>query len=1459
MSIGQIHTHARTNDVPLVALSFDTGLGTNAPLIKLVAQPLIEAETLALDTVGLRTTHSKEVGFTPKRAIGFPAWAILSDPPNARHALNLVKDVVWARRKAKSEPSKVRKHITELAGVLQASAPHFLPTFLEEIARIFNDVENASYAKQFFSKARETERNHSLSIDPQRHAHAFAEFASLGIVSAKTLSQEARDALSRSQPQEAYEYFFQLLLEQAKAGVGIYANAFKDLHFIGKHLGMSLREVEHSFIAAYVPTRSFPRSSETLLKKIVKALPELLKTQPDLAECLYTMIPQQWDADEYVRTLQKLKLWDPLRTNPDKFAQWLDLLISHGHSTWRFFAESNPDLLEAIVGNTERLTGVPIRTISVKYHLDYLDAFIAAQTDWKPIPPQYHWERRFSFDEWLRQRHRDLRYLVEQESIRDDLVKGLDTKALEHNLKTLLAGEPTRKVVEWKLQALLDQRAITGGSKAQWENFDNHRRHLDTPLLRTHFSELVEAILHIDLAEELAERLRRGTLVEYTWPLFEDQAPEILTENTHISATYPWVCLRNGRDLHTFNGDNYRKYRLPSNYHGKAIPTDNDVFYAYYDHSANEHQWMWLSEGVAHTITDNFNSHSVEEYVSVIDQTLYIGPTAITEGQLNTAPSGLHVGFNPVYAVRSSEDSVVVALPDGEKIPRKDFHAQVVTGSLPGLDVPELSAAVDPRAELDFTHSFATRVTSSTSESPFGVAGDRIFGLSFHTDEEKSVYVSPLGTFHFEHANYMALKKPGAQVWYLDTNYFWRQPTALCDAATMTAIAPALTHTGKKHVLNALNAVGFHQLRVRNQAVSTKMRQCTKEQAAQLISEPTRILDFAEGDETLAAAIAGIIVDISEIYCVQIDLPHLRSVPEPLSYLYASLEKSPVQQVNIAQPPDPMPHKTWKGSVKAVYKTAVLLNTPQRDGSFRTPWEARFLWDTLGQEMRWLAWLSGPGLPLEKVRHYHEFLTWCVDSGVLGTWRRVTVRSDSLDAEPDVFWDNFSIVERTPTSYTRFWNPDLSDEPTEPAEYEVIDDGLFVPKEEFQSALDEILAWHVNRHSTPGQLSPGWDNATIAEKAEQAAAVTTFPPQVWALLFGGGLHDYEMPFHNETTAQVSEVLAVSKNDVDSFNDITRRILPDQRWRLLALTWHKDFLSTGPDVAALADAWQRLWGKPWITLDWQHWDLIPLSLRTSLDNHFIDDVCDEPSHLRYYGPKLLAVFIHLAHAVEPSSVVACNLAERIRKVCDVTIEDPHIPLGSDFDNAPWRKSTPDEHALRLVKEGYLDSLLDYLTQGSVVEGVKEDPSVVAPAVVAEASRTLGLSSDAARYFLQLAALTRPMDNSIKKWNGWSKKQLDQVAAELVDKGLVVAAKRAGTGRSVFLPGGWLEKSDTGPAMEVWKAPHYLLWKAAKNRPIVAGCPPIVPYADLFAEVWQRYASGDIPGYEELTTERYRQRR
>ncbi|WP_189812305.1 hypothetical protein, partial [Streptomyces toxytricini] len=83
-------------------------------------------------------------------------------------------------------------------------------------------------------------------------------------------------------------------------------------------------------------------------------------------------------------------------------------------------------------------------------------------------------------------------------------------------------------------------------------------------------------------------------------------------------------------------------------------------------------------------------------------------------------------------------------------------------------------------------------------------------------------------------------------------------------------------------------------------------------------------------------------------------------------------------------------------------------------------------------------------------------------------------------------------------------------------------------------------------------------------------------------------------------------------------------------------------------------------------------------------------------------------------------------------------------------------------------------------------------------------------------------------------------------------LVVTASRTRAGRTLFLPGGWVEPSAPWIPLEQWKAPmHGLL---ADRVPLLGVLVPTEPPADLYRRAWRRITDGDVPRFGELELRR-----
>ncbi|WP_103502374.1 hypothetical protein [Streptomyces sp. SM14] len=150
------------------------------------------------------------------------------------------------------------------------------------------------------------------------------------------------------------------------------------------------------------------------------------------------------------------------------------------------------------------------------------------------------------------------------------------------------------------------------------------------------------------------------------------------------------------------------------------------------------------------------------------------------------------------------------------------------------------------------------------------------------------------------------------------------------------------------------------------------------------------------------------------------------------------------------------------------------------------------------------------------------------------------------------------------------------------------------------------------------------------------------------------------------------------------------------------------------------------------------------------------------------------------------------------------------------------------------------------------GHAQDPSHSVPELVAEAVAALDLSEDAATLYLQLLALPDPTDRNCVRWTGWKPARAKRARAELAATEVVVEAKRARAGRSLFLPGGWLDLKSPALPVETWKETLYPL-------PVSHRAHPYLPVPELFALAWRRLRAGNGPAFEELKTRTTRKAR
>ncbi|MGW4498798.1 hypothetical protein ACWENR_09280, partial [Micromonospora sp. NPDC004336] len=206
--------------VPLTARTYRHPALDDRPVVRLVDAALGEGEDIALGFLGLApAAEPAVVGLGPRRPLAFPEWVLVHHPDDGRHALAVVPELQKLAKQARSRPKAALDGHLAVADRFARTLPHFLPTFFEQAARVFQAAGQDAYALQLFNKARKAEAQHGLPVDPARLDEVYAEFVSAKVVSATALAAYAKELAARLPADEALERFCRLALRAATAGV----------------------------------------------------------------------------------------------------------------------------------------------------------------------------------------------------------------------------------------------------------------------------------------------------------------------------------------------------------------------------------------------------------------------------------------------------------------------------------------------------------------------------------------------------------------------------------------------------------------------------------------------------------------------------------------------------------------------------------------------------------------------------------------------------------------------------------------------------------------------------------------------------------------------------------------------------------------------------------------------------------------------------------------------------------------------------------------------------------------------------------------------------------------------------------------------------------------------------------------------------------------------------------------
>ena len=527
---------------------------TGRTVVRLTADALGAAEDLTMEFLGFAAAAEPvRVGVLRQQALGFPAWALIHDPANGHHALNLVKDIEKLSRQAVTKPGFARDGFDQLADQLAGAVPHFLPTFYEQAARAFLAAENTAMAASCFGKARAAERAHGLAIDEEAQGASFLEFALAGALTAKALTEYARALAARVSPDVAYTQFRRICLERVASGLPPYTAMSADLRRLAKAAGRDTVAEDAAFASELLALPSTAKAPAGFWNAYRAPLVRAAKADAQVRGLLLSLLPtmpgegrdaadSMW-LDLLHETGAVSGLTDPLADLPaealpaDGASGWLNRFAKHNNrgQSWRYRSNErdNSKLLDLVERMAPRLLAEQAPLVLCDEHVCDIDLLDLCLTLGKEVSdPVENFSIRL--DAWLAgtAERRDLTALAADSRIRPHLYNAVDKLAREasgeHNESSNLAVAAERVTAVSGLRSVLgdwlaDQaETLAGGGLVDLDEGLQLMNCVADPRILAVNPEAARRMTELDIAPFLGDALRAGIFDEYGWPALEE-------------------------------------------------------------------------------------------------------------------------------------------------------------------------------------------------------------------------------------------------------------------------------------------------------------------------------------------------------------------------------------------------------------------------------------------------------------------------------------------------------------------------------------------------------------------------------------------------------------------------------------------------------------------------------------------------------------------------------------------------------------------------------------------------------------------------------------------------------------------------------------------------------------------------------------------------------------------------